>query len=212
LLTILFGLCCGLFATAMPLMAYIMDHQLTCSRLIWSLMLGAISFAALFYLSKRNWRAYWLWAALLPVGAGTVFGLFLEKGLNEIKGSRPLCAQICKYDRPGAMLYGYALGENTAGLLIFYGIHLRGVNSIFETSVLYSSQRPVLMLFDSSLPDNIMVDVLVARQNWLVLEKTFIGNKHFWLLGNDRYRNPDYVPQKELLFDSLHRLLIITGL
>jgi len=210
LLTILFGLCCGLLATILPLMTYITDHQLTCSKLTWSLILGIISLTALFFLLKRNWSAYWRWAALLPIGAGTVFGLFLEKSLNEVKGSRPLCALICKYDRPDSMLYGYALGENTSGLLIFYGIRSRGAGSIFEASVLCSSQRPVLMLLDSSSPDNIMADVLISRQQWLVLEKTFIGNKYFWLLGNDWYRNPDSVPQKELLFDSLLRLRTIT--
>ncbi|MFH1477774.1 MAG: glycosyltransferase family 39 protein [Verrucomicrobiota bacterium] len=210
LLTILFGLCCGLLVTTMPLMTYIMDHPLTCSQLIWSLILGIISFTALFFLLKRNWHTYWRWAALLPIGAGIVFGLFLEKSLNEIKGARPLCALICKYDRPDSMLYGYALGENTVGLLIFYGIRSQSVDSIFKTSLLYSSQRPVLMLFDSSSPDNIMVDVLISCQQWLVLEKTVIGNKYFWLLGNNRYRNPSSVLQKELLFDSLHRLRMTT--
>lgn len=210
LLTILFGLCCGLLATTLPLMTYIIDHRLTCYRLAWSLVLGTISFTALFFLFKRNWRTYWQWAALLPIGAGIVFGLFLEKSLNEIKGSRPLWSLICKYDRPGLMLYGYALGENTSGLLIFYGIRSRGVDSIFETALLCSSQRPVLMLFDSSAPDNIMVNVLIARQQWLVLEEAVIGNKYFWLLGNNRYRNPGSVPQKELLFDSFRRLRMIT--
>ncbi|MCX6991688.1 MAG: glycosyltransferase family 39 protein [Kiritimatiellaeota bacterium] len=210
LLTIMFVVCCGLLATTLPLMPYVMDHQLTCSRLIGSLMLGIISFTALFFLLKRSWRTYWRWAALLPIGAGTVFGLFLEKSLNEIKSSRPLCALICKYERPDSMLYGYALGENTSGLLIFYGIRSQNVGSIFETCFLFSSQRPVLMLLDAASPDNVMVDVLTARQQWLVLEKTFIGNKHFWLLGNNRYRNPDSVPQKEWLVDNFHRLRMIT--
>lgn len=209
-LTILFGLCCGLLATTLPLTTYTMDHQLTCPRMIWSLMLGIISFVALFFLLKRNWRTYWRWAALLPIGAGAVFGLFLEKSLNEVKGSRPLVGLICKYDRPDSILYGYALGENTSGLLIFYGIRSRDVDSIFETSVLCSLQNPVLMLFESSLPDNTIVNNLTSHQQWTVLEKTFIGNKYFWLLGNKQCQTPGSVPQKELIFDNLHRLQMVT--
>lgn len=209
--TILFGLCCGLLATALPLAAYIADRHLTMSMLVWSLILGSVSFTALFFLLKRNWRAYWRWAALLPIGVGAVFGLFLEKSLNEVKGSRPLCAFICKYDRPDSTLYGYALGENTAGLLIFYGIHSWNAASIFEASFLGSSPRPALMLLDSPSPDNVIVDVLTARHQWAVLENTFIGNKYFWLLGNDRYRHTDSVPQKEPLCNRLHRLQTITA-
>lgn len=210
LLTILFGLCCGLLVAILPWVTYIVDHQLTGSRLIWSLIAGGISLTALFFVLKRNWRAYWRWAALLPIIVGAILGLFLEKSLNAVKGSRPLYALICSYDRPDSMLYGYALGENSSGLLIFYGIHSRNVASVFETSFLYSSQKPVLILLDSSAPDNIMVDVLISRQQWLVLEKTVIGNRYFWLLGNDLYRHPVSVPQKELLFDNLQRLRMMT--
>ncbi len=183
-LTWLFSVLVVLGVVAMPLLPVLLNKQVYVGSLAWSLGLALVGWGVWRALWRQHWRAVWGWLALLVLGAGLTLGLFVEKALNQIKSTKPLCELIRTTLPVKASFWGYDLGENTEGLLIFYGLPPQRLTTLGDALILAQSQQPALVLLMSRRPQHIFKDQLLAMGGWQILRQELIGGRHYWLMGN----------------------------
>ncbi len=167
-----------------PLTPVWVYKKLFIGSLLWFLALAGVGFVVLRALWFRRWRAVWAGIALLIMGAGFSMGLFVEKILNDMKSSKPLCAVIQDTLPAGADLWGYNLNENTEGFLIFYGMHPKRVISMEQATGLAQAPGPALILLSSRTQRHEFGEQLIKTGAWRIIRKVHVGGRNYWLVGN----------------------------
>lgn len=151
---------------------------------LWRFLPVAAGIMAVHSLTRRNWRHYWRWLAVLTVISGFTLGLFVEPALNRVKSIRPLSNALRDNLPPDAQLWGYDLGENTVGALIFYGHRHQRLEGLGDHLKLLEADQPQRILLISRRPGQ-QPDVvrLTDTGHWRIQHHFTAGGRWFWLMA-----------------------------
>lgn len=180
----LFAVLAGLGAIALPIVPMVTAHKLLPGCLAWSLGLGGVAILAWRALYRKAWLRVWLGLGLLAIASGCGMGLWIEGILNQQKTFKPLVGMLVEHVPVKAELWGYDLGENAEGALVFYGRRAMRLESIEKAAALAGQDQPTFILLMSHSKSCETQEELIRTGSWFLIRQMPCGNRQYWLVGN----------------------------
>jgi len=178
-----FSLAIIAFAAVVPLAPMFTGMKLHFGSLLWTLGLIVVGIGALRSLIRGAMAQYWRRLGILTLGIGVALGLFAEPAFNNLKTVKPGARLLLDRVPPHIPLWGYRLGENITGALIFYGVKFQAVDTLEAAAAAVNGRQPILLLDVCKREPCDSLDALHAA-GWQTVREIRVGKFRYHLMGN----------------------------